>query len=112
MSWYLADETNIIGQFASLCGLIPLRDACQGYPALKNFFDVGATKNIDACISGLDTIAAEKSTDEDVKTTAAGLANLMKGQTVVFITDGSSDKEDDASLEVPHEAKITPVALS
>jgi hypothetical protein len=95
MSWYLADEKNIIGQFASACGLIPLRTACQSYPALKNFFDIGATKNIAACISGLDSIADHSDENVDVKSTAAGLANLMKGQAAVFITDGSSDHEED-----------------
>src|SRR5882724_7347733 len=98
MSWYLADHSEILGQFASVCGLIPLRTARDGYPALKAFFAQGATKNTSACISGLDS-TAKGHADADVKSTAAGLAKLMQGQKAVFITDGSTADEEETVKE-------------
>ncbi len=93
MSWYLADQKEVLGQFASVCGLIPLRKAAKPYPALKDFFETGATKSVSACISGLKNINATHAS-KDVKSTAAGLAKLMKGQKAVFITDGSTDNAE------------------
>jgi hypothetical protein len=87
MSWYLANESGIIDQFASGSGLADLRSASQDYEALADFFDVGATKDIAACVAGLKHLASE-SKDADLKATALGLAKLMEGETLVGITQG------------------------
>lgn len=87
MSWYLANKDGVIGQFASISGLKALREASELYEPLKDFFEVGATKSIAACIEDLEHIQTQDH-DADVKDTAHGLAALMKGQTIVSITQG------------------------
>lgn len=87
MSWYLANEDGIIDQFASITGLKELRESSDSQPALTDFFETGATKNIQHCIDEL-TDVARSTKDKSVKSTATGLAKMMKGETLVSITQG------------------------
>lgn len=87
MSWYLATAKTIIDQFASGAGLVALKAASKPYRTLSDFFDDGTTRNVAICIVQLDAVARNES-DADVKATAKGLAKLMDGQSVVFITQG------------------------
>lgn len=86
MSWYLANEDGPIDQFASVSGLRDLRAAAEHQPALKDFFEVGATQNVTLCIVELGHVA--KTAAPDVASTAKGLADLMRGQKLVSITQG------------------------
>ncbi len=88
MSWYLANEDGIIDQFASISGLRDLREACENQPAMTDFFEVGATQNIMLCIVELGRVA--ETAKPDVASTAKGLAALLRGQTLVSITQGFS----------------------
>ena len=106
MSWYLADADEILGPFASVHGIIALRKACGGYPALRIFFEQGATKNISACIAGLNAIAGHSEESADIKSSAADLGTLMKGQSAVWITDGTDDHAQfEESLKHPKHAE-------
>ena len=106
MSWYLADADEILGPFASVHGIIALRKACGGYPALRIFFEQGATKNISACIAGLNAIAGHSEESADIKSSATDLGTLMKGQSAVWITDGTDDHAQfDESLKHPKHAE-------
>ena len=87
MSWYLATAKTIIDQFASGAGLVALKAASKPYRTLSDFFDDGTTRNVATCIVQLDAVARNEH-DRDVKATAKGLAKLMDGQPVVFITQG------------------------
>lgn len=87
MSWYLANTAGVGDQFASGHGLADLRRAAAPYSSLMHFINDGMTKNVDVCESQLRQLA-ERTTDEDVRNTAIGLADLMKGQDLVAITQG------------------------
>lgn len=89
MSWSLANEDGIIEQFATTTGLADLRAAAKGQPALVDFFHEGATKNVELCRHELAKIAKETK-KADVKSTALGLAKMMKGETMVSITNGAA----------------------
>jgi hypothetical protein len=116
MSWYLANEHGLLDQFASISGLRDLRTAslATSYPALSDFFEVGATKNIAMCIAELGGLAKATS-DADVKSTAEGLAKLLAGETLVFITQGFAAADDAEtpvreSLKHPaHAAVLDPI---
>jgi len=94
LSWYLANESEIIDQFASGQGRGDLTRAGKGYPALKDFFDAGATNKIMPCIHQLGELA-RKTRDATVRDTAKGLAKLLRGQKFVSITQGLGDAESD-----------------
>ncbi len=91
MSWYLANEDGIIDQFASISGLRDLREASESQPALKDFFEVGATENITLCMAELGHVA--KTARGDIASTAKGLAVLMRGQKLVGITQGFEEED-------------------
>ena len=84
MSWYLANEHGMIDQFASISGLRDLRAASEHLTTLADFFRDGETQSIPTCIAQLSQVDG----DADVKSTASGLAKLMKGESHVFITQG------------------------
>jgi hypothetical protein len=111
MSWYLANEKELIDQFASVSGLADLRRASEPCPALHDFFEEGVTVNVSQCIEELNQLA-NTTRDEDVRVTAQGLAKLMRGQKVAVITQGfgyDADEEEDEttseSLDPPEPAK-------
>ena len=94
MSWYLANTAGVGDQFASGAGLAALRKEAAPYASLVQFLDDGMTKNVELCETQLRTLA-ERTDDDDVKTTATGLADLMKGQDLVAITQGFGAAEDE-----------------
>jgi len=91
MSWYLANEKELVGQFASGGGFADLRKAAQSYPALKDFFDEGATKNVLLISIQLGDLA--KKEGGDVATTAKGLADMMRKWQLVSITQGFGGRQ-------------------
>jgi hypothetical protein len=108
MSWYLANENKLIDQFATSGGLGELSRAAESYPALHDFFEEGVTVNVAQCIEELNQLADENR-DENVKITAQGLADLMRGQNVAVITQGFGYEDDDGEDEIdaPEPAKLT-----
>jgi hypothetical protein len=99
MSWYLANEKEIIDQFASGQGLSDLSEAvaAHGNPALKYLFEHGVSARPDLCIVGLADVA-KATKDASVKSTAEGMAKLLRGQTLVAITQGFEDSANDDSF--------------
>jgi hypothetical protein len=110
MSWYLANQNGIIDQFASGGGLTDLSreiEKAVGCAALKDFFEVGVTKNIVLCMTQLAEVATQTK-DESVKGTALGLAKIMGGQRLVSITQGFGNADDEAdSVEDRHGPRQT-----
>ena len=90
MSWYLANTDGMIDQFASISGLRDLRAASGHLTTLADFFRDGETQSVPTCIAQLGQVEG----DADVKSTAAGLAKLMKGESHVFITQGFDADHD------------------
>ena len=84
MSWYLANEDEILGQFASACGIMDLRKSAEDHHALLSFLDEGHTSDVSGVESDLKEI-----TEGDAGSIAKALGELLKGQTHVSITDGS-----------------------
>jgi hypothetical protein len=93
VSWYLATRKKLIDQFATGGGFVALKSAASSYQTLADFFSDGETRNVPTCIAQL-TALAKSEKDEDVKSTAEGLARLLAGQSEVFITQGFGASED------------------
>ena len=98
MSWSLANEDGLIDQFATTTGLADLREAAKEEPALVDFFHEGVTKNIELCRQQLAKVA-RRTKRPDVKSTALGLARMMKGETLVSISNGA-DYDGEISADV------------
>jgi hypothetical protein len=87
MSVEIATASGPIGQFASNSGFIDLASAASHVPVLKSFFELGYTECVPPIVSALRVLSGTK----DVTDTAKALADLMEGQELVIITDGTSD---------------------
>lgn len=90
MSIELANAGGVLGQFASNKGYSDLIDVCQAIPVLKKFFDDANTEDVPGVEDALNRIT----TPPDVVSTAHQLAALMHGQDLVYITNGTYDKDD------------------
>ncbi len=114
MSWYLANESEILGQCASIAGLSDLTKAVDkwGTPALKTLLRDGACSAPLNCIIGLNAIV-KKSKDADVKSTAQGMAKLMEGEKgIVCITQGFANDHSAHSESLKHQkhaASLDPI---
>ena len=114
MSYELADEAGVIGQFASGGGFDDLSRvvaAAGNDPhdiVLKHFFDQGWMNGpgVDIAIQALEAIAESKDTDADVASTAKGLAAMMKGKDFVFLTLGESGDDESKAKADKTEAAI------
>jgi hypothetical protein len=94
MSVEIANAAGSIDQFASSKGHSDLIAASQSNPALKQFFDDGHAADSDtvkAVVSALKALAAAPATAPDVASTAKGLASMMAGEDLVFITNGTNE---------------------
>jgi Putative phage serine protease XkdF len=91
MSVELFSPDGELGQFASSDGYSDLIAASQKDPVLKKFFDDANTEDTAKVASALNKL---KSSD-DVEATAKGLADLMKDQNLVYISNGTYDKNDE-----------------
>ena len=87
MSWYLANTAGVGDEFASGASFDALRDAAAPYASLMQFLDDGITKNVELCETQLRQLA-ERTDDGNAKRVALNLADLMKGQDLVAITQG------------------------
>ena len=111
MSWYLANTAGVGDQFASGAGLVALRKEAAPYASLVQFLDDGMTKNVELCETQLRTLA-ERTDDDDVKSTATALADLMKGQDLVAITQGFGAPEAAEDQPAPVKESLREAELS
>lgn len=87
MSIEVSNSSGCLGQFASNSGYTDLIEASQKNPILKKFFLDANTEDVPAIIDALKNLDA----DHDVLETAAALIDLIEGQKLVFITNGTHD---------------------
>jgi broad specificity phosphatase PhoE/2'-5' RNA ligase len=95
MSYTLVNHSGDIGQFASNAGLTDLRDACDGVPLLRDFFDEGYTDKCGEVALALMKVEGPA----DVVSTAKGLAEMIKDQEVAAISNGVASDDEDAEAE-------------
>lgn len=96
MSYSLSDGAQLLGQFSSNQGYSSLihylSTSQQGkdgkYPALHNLVSLGYSKQVPQCIEELKDVAA--SAESQVASTAAGMIELMEGEKLVVVTDGTA----------------------
>lgn len=102
MSVELGTDKGIVGQFASGMGYSELIAAAGENEALKPLFDEGyldGKEAVSAAVKALNDLA--DTSDKTVADTANGLAEMMDGEDLVFITSGVVDGSDgDDSDEV------------
>ena len=79
---------GLLGQFASTQGYSELIAACAKFPALSDFFDKGATEDVDAVLKELGQVIAKA--PKDIASTATALRDLAKGQDFLMITNGGA----------------------
>lgn len=91
MSIELFSDKGELGQFASNGGYSDLIAASQKDSVLKKFFDDANTEDTSKVASALKSL---KSSD-DVEQTAKTLAGLMEDQDLVYISNGTYDKDDE-----------------
>lgn len=89
MSVYIANSSEVLGQFASNFGYKELRDAAQAFRELNALFENGVTEEVDEVQTEL-VLLIKYSKNEDVVSCAKELNKLLKGQDCVVVTDGTS----------------------
>ena len=111
MSVEIASGKKSLGQFASNRGYSELIAESAHDPVLKKFFGDGYAADIEAvkAVAASLTELAASPIDEEVANTAKGLAALIEGQSLVFITNGTFDDNAD-DHEHPAEAEADRVA--
>ena len=97
MSLYLANETEVIGQFASNKGYTDLIAASKGFRNLTSLFENGVSESIDDLQTELKLIVKHCKLP-DIVSSAKALDTLLEGQDCVVVTDGTTEgnveKED------------------
>ena len=91
MSIELFSDKGELGQFASNGGYSDLIAASQKDPVLKKFFDDANTEDTTKVAEALRTLHSS----DDVEKTAKILAGLMEDQDLVYISNGTYDKDDE-----------------
>ena len=94
MSMYISNGKDDLGQFASNSGYSDLIAAAKT-PALKMFFAAASADGKDVVAHVADALRSIDA-DKDVESTAKGLADMIDGEDLVFITDGTHDGDDKA----------------
>jgi hypothetical protein len=89
VSWEIANHSRSLGQFASGAGLRDLRKAAASsdYLHLRSFFKAGISEHVEECRAELTRLAAN-SKIPGVRESALTLAQLVRDQVVMIITDG------------------------
>jgi len=94
VSYSVVGDEELLGQFATNKGYADLIEAAQGLPVLEDFFENGETERVPEVVTAL-RVMAHVTDDSDIKTTARGLADLIKGQKSVMVTDGMVEDDGD-----------------
>lgn len=101
MGMEVANATDVLGQFASGSGysdlIAAIERAGRSCPILAALVCDGYTENVEKAVVELRTLA--KNTEKDVATTATALADLIDGQEMAIVTDGTSEEEEDVEKE-------------
>ena len=90
MAYEIANADGPLDQFASNQGYADLIAAVQAgkYPALRSLLDHGASEHVPEVVEDLDALIEDS--DDDVAHTAEGLRDLIDGQELIVITDGTT----------------------
>ena len=90
MAYEIANADGPLDQFASNQGYADLIEAVQAgkYPALRSLIDYGASEHVAKVVDDLNALI-DASDDNGVADTATGLRDLIDGQEMVVITDGT-----------------------
>ena len=90
MAYEIANADGPLDQFASNQGYADLIAAVQAgkYPALRSLLDHGASEHVPEVVEDLDALI--DASDDDVAHTAEGLRDLIDGQELIVITDGTA----------------------
>lgn len=91
MSMYVNTNDKELGQFASNKGYADLVEASRSDPTLKMFFDAGSADGEHVVDAVCGALRAAKSDTPGVKDTANGLADMIEGHDLVYVTDGTHD---------------------
>ncbi len=114
MSMQVNNATEELGQFASNRGYQDLIEASKSDPTLKMFFDAASADGkhvVEAVCKALRDVTSGKA---DVDETANGLADMIDGQDLVYITDGTHDGTEKAfgdDAEEPEDENAIPENL-
>jgi len=108
MTMYLANDRKILGQCASNYGytlLIQAVEADGSLTQLDKFLETGLTENIDGVISDLERFASsirrkQPNGGKDLQSTALGMADLMRGQKFVGVTQGFRPEKPKGEAQV------------
>ena len=79
---------GLLGQFASTQGYSDLIAATVKFPALVDFFDKGATEDVDGVAKELQQVISKA--PKEIASTAKALLDLAKGQDFLVITNGGA----------------------
>jgi hypothetical protein len=90
---YVSNGKTELGQFASNHGYSDLIAAACQSPSLKMFFAAASADGKDVVEHVCTELRALKA-PKDVKSTADGLADMIDGEDLVFITNGTHDGDD------------------
>jgi hypothetical protein len=92
MAYEIANADGPIDQFASNQGYADLIAATHAskYPALRSLLDHGASEHVPEVVEDLDALI-DASDDDSVAHTAEGLRDLIDGQKLIVITDGTGE---------------------
>ncbi len=93
MSMYVNNADKELGQFASNAGYADLIEASKKNTLLKMFFAAASADGKDVVEDVCDSLR-DLNGSADVESTANTLADLMEGEDLVYITDGTHDGDD------------------
>ncbi len=95
MSMYVNTATEELGQFASNGGYADLiREGSSRSPLLKLFFEAASAEGGEFIGKVCAALRALTTGDADTDETANGLADMIDGHDLVYITDGTHDGDE------------------
>lgn len=95
MSMYVNTNDEELGQFASNKGYADLVEASKSNPTLKMFFDAGSADGMHV-VAAVAKALRKLVCKPDIEETAHGLADMIEGEDLVYITDGTHDGAEKA----------------
>ena len=90
MSFYISNDHEILGQFASNTGyddLIQAAEPEEDLLALNSLIEHGVSEDVPAVVADLDRLL-KMSLDDSPEAVAVKLRNLIKDQDLIVVTDG------------------------
>jgi hypothetical protein len=88
MSYYIANDKEILGQFASNTGYADLiATATEDLAALNSLIEHGVSENVPAVVTDLDRLMKQVR-DKDVRSVITNLREMIKKQDLIVVTQG------------------------